>query len=237
MRFTLADMGFDGRLASVISSDRLKYVSICICLAISLIVLRSTPYRRDALLQVLTFAFTLVADFIILFTPRFSVGIMVFCGAHITALIRYTGIRDAKRVAVATGIILAGSCITLIASRPVMFDDVAIFHFDSELRAELIAAIAYAILITSTTISAFRRRQARMNNIMSRLGMILFMLCDVNVLMWNLRGGVGLTAIPEWTGTRIWTFYLPGQTMLAMSAMDFGRPTNPSSKDTSPVRE
>jgi hypothetical protein len=51
--------------------------------------------------------------------------------------------------------------------------------------------------------------------------MILFLLCDVNVLLWNMRSMAGFTEIPAWTVTIIWMFYLPGQTMLALSAHDF----------------
>jgi hypothetical protein len=84
-----------------------------------------------------------------------------------------------------------------------------------------IAAGVYAILIIAVTIAAFKRRQAHANNILSRLGMILFLLCDVNVLLWNMRTMAGVTEIPHWTVTIIWMFYLPGQTMLALSAYNF----------------
>jgi hypothetical protein len=92
-----------------------------------------------------------------------------------------------------------------------------------------IAAAPYTLLIVSATIAAYRRRQARANNILSRLGMTLFLLCDVNVLLWNLQRVADMTAIPAWTGTLIWTFYLPAQTMLALSAYDFAKWQKPLS--------
>jgi hypothetical protein len=80
--------------------------------------------------------------------------------------------------------------------------------------------------------AAFKRRQARVNNVLSRLGMSLFVLCDVNVLLWNLREDAHLTAIPEQTGILMWTFYLPAQTMLALSAHDFEGPIEAGREDS-----
>jgi hypothetical protein len=228
--FMAADVFGDGIFASAIPAGRLKYASVCVCFAISALVLLgaprrrdaptyAVPCRRDAVLQAIVFAFTLPADFLILFTPHITEGIIVFCCAHMAALVRYAGAKRGMRISVGACVILAGSAVALFAGKPAMFGDAAIFSLDNELYAELIASIAYAILITSVTIAAFRKRQARAAGILSRLGMALFMLCDVCVLLWNLRMGVGVTAIPGWTVTLIWAFYLPGQTMLALSAI------------------
>jgi hypothetical protein len=197
--FMFADLSGADRLAQEMPSSLLKYVSVCVCFAISLLVLRDSPYRRDARLQVVIFAFTLVADFLVLLTDHFTAGIFIFCGAHMTAAVRYGGTRRAAGAAVVAGVAFAALLIWY---------------------ADLSAPLPYAILIVSATAFAFQRRQARVNNLMSRLGMSLFILCDVNVLLWNLRS-TGLTGIPAWTGVLMWAFYLPGQTILALSAADF----------------
>jgi hypothetical protein len=187
-----------------LQSIHLKYASVCVCLAISVIALRQTPYKKDARRQIEIFAFTLAADYLILFTPHYAMGVAVFCGAHLTAVERYGGAGTARLMAAVAG--AAAAAVGFAAS--------------GLLPA---AAAAYAVLITAATVCAFRRKQARMNNVMSRAGMVLFMLCDVNVLLWNMRQAANIAAIPEWTGTLMWAFYLPGQTMLALSAYDFER--------------
>jgi hypothetical protein len=213
----------------VIPSDVLKYASLCVCFALSLTVAQRTPYVRDARRQIVIFSFTLVADYLILFTPHFAAGIAVFCGAHLTAIDRYAGAAVAKRMAVAAGAAAAALIIiSLIYTHHYAPGNPGDINYVKPglagwigQYAVPIAAVVYAILITAVTIAAFKRRQAHANNILSRTGMVLFLLCDVNVLLWNMRSMAGFTEIPAWTVTIIWMFYLPGQTMLALSACDF----------------
>jgi hypothetical protein len=186
----------------------------------------NNSYRRDARLQVVIFAFTLVADFLIIFTEHFAIGIAVFCGAHLTATNRYAGIKRAKAMAViafAFAVTIIVIAITQAVASNTSERLITLLSGGEETNPwrYAVSAAPYALLITAATVSAFKRRQAPVNNILSRLGMTLFVLCDVNVLLWNLRGAMEMTAIPAWTGTLIWTFYLPAQTMLALSAHDF----------------
>jgi hypothetical protein len=221
-----------GTAAGVIPSDWLKYASICVCFVMSLVVARRTPYARDARRQAVVFAFTLAADYLILFTPHFAAGVAVFCGAHLTAIDRYAGPAAARRMAAVAGMaaaaLIAGALIYTQTREPASGNSEDTYSVISGVAdgigpyAVPIAAVVYATLIIAVTVAAFKRRQARVNNILSRLGMALFLLCDVNVLLWNLRGA-GFTEIPAWTVTIIWMFYLPGQTMLALSAYDFDR--------------
>jgi TRAP-type C4-dicarboxylate transport system permease small subunit len=220
-----------GMFSSVIniSSDVLKYVSVCVCFFVSAIVARRTPYKRDAWLQVGVFAFTLVADYLILFTPHFTAGVLVFCCAHIVAIDRYAGFEVVKKMAFAIGGVAVVLIIALLIYSYVSYAPVSNFEHSESLDLALmadkyslpIAAVLYAILIFAVTAAAFTRRQAHMNNILSRTGMVLFLLCDINVLLWNLRLQAGFTEIPEWTITLVWLFYLPGQTALALSAYGF----------------
>jgi hypothetical protein len=105
-----------GMFSSVIniSSDVLKYVSVCVCFSVSAIVARRTPYKRDARLQLGVFAFTLVADYLILFTQYFTAGVLVFCCAHIVAIDRYAGFGIARKTALAIGGVAMMSIIALL---------------------------------------------------------------------------------------------------------------------------
>jgi hypothetical protein len=218
--------------AGELPTELLKYASVCVCFVISVLVMKHAPHGRDARLQVLVLAFTLAADLLILFTPHYKAGIAVFCGAHLTATYRYAGARGARRAAVIAG--AAAAAIAVIAALSGAFGAAGQGGQSAQGNAAAapllyaVAAAPYALLIASATVSAYRRRQPRINNLLSRLGMTLFVLCDVNVLLWNLRGGMDMTAIPAWTGTLMWTFYLPAQTMLALSAYEFEDGKSPS---------
>ena len=178
--------------------DYLKYAAIIACLLICIFGL-SHPRRRVALIQTVVFGFTLAADFILLFAPSpyFATGVFVFFGAHICALIRYR-----PRWVLPACICAAAALLITMAGM--------------KMATEAAASCAYAILIISVTITTFFAEQPRINKLFSRLGMLLFIACDINVAAFNalLPGGAGHAA----AGFLMWAFYLPAQTLLALSA-------------------
>jgi hypothetical protein len=208
-------------------SSILKYTSICICFAISQIVLLRTSRERDARLQVLIFGFTLIADYFLLFTDYFVVGIILFCGAHATAILRYSNLPIMKLV---VGLALIFPAVPLLAAITELRPGSGYFGGATSLGAYLYEAtlsavsLYYIVLIVAATIAALIRRQPRVNNILSRLGMILFILCDINVLLLNLPDSGGSTELSYPAHIVAWVFYLPAQTMLAISAYDFKKP-------------
>ena len=77
------------------------------------------------------------------------------------------------------------------------------------------------MLIISVTVSTFHAPQPRLNTLFSRIGMCLFLACDVNVAIFNaLPAG-----LPTHTASIVlmWFFYLPAQTLLALSACKWRR--------------
>ncbi|MDR1029043.1 MAG: lysoplasmalogenase family protein, partial [Clostridiales Family XIII bacterium] len=85
--------------------------------------------------------------------------------------------------------------------------------------ALICVAVAYAVLIVAVGVGAFLAKQARVNRLLSRAGMALFILCDINVAIFNilpLQNSLhGVSAV------LMWAFYLPAQTLLALSAYGF----------------
>ena len=178
------------------AADCLKYAGIISCLFICLFAL-SQERRNAARLQIFVLAFTLTADFFLLFTGFFTLGMLIFLGAHICALIRYRP-RFILPACVCAGIV----SLTLGAFMG--------------FPPQAFIPCAYAVLIISVTISTFFAEQPRLNAIFSRLGMCLFIVCDINVAIFN-------SASPELTlhavsSVLMWAFYLPAQTLLALSA-------------------
>ncbi|MDR0519722.1 MAG: hypothetical protein LBG82_06700 [Clostridiales Family XIII bacterium] len=217
------------------ASECLKYAGICVCLAIALLVLRRTPrgtvpHRRDAGHQVAILAFTLVADFFLLFGKYFEFAnsdwryeylawtLTIFCVAHAIAIHRYGGGKVMWVMLACAGLGHTPAAKFLISEIPALGSQNADYY-----DALLSLIVLYAALIIAATVTAFVRKQARANNLLSRLGMALFVLCDMNVFLWNAREMGALPDIPAWTYILMWAFYLPAQTMLALSAWDFGR--------------
>ncbi|MDR1815483.1 MAG: lysoplasmalogenase family protein [Clostridiales Family XIII bacterium] len=185
-------------------ADVLKFAGILSCLCLALCAL-SRPWRaRDARLQIVCLVFTVCADFFLLFTEHFVLGVIIFYGAHLAALRRYApkrfwpfAVGTAAYVAV-SAVILRNPVTTAEAPAP-----------------EAVFSILYGILIVSVTIAAFRAEQPPKNALLSRLGMCLFLACDVNVALFNAlpQGGAVHTA----AAVLMWAFYLPAQTLLALS--------------------
>jgi len=192
----------------------LKYAGILSCLGIAFFVRARAFKLRDANLQTLCLAITVVADYFLLFTDKFYLGTAIFCAAHLTALRRYSrrllfwfGVLGtlAMAIRIITGTIepgvgFLGGFRLLPAGLPAL-DGIY---------------IGYALLITLVTIAAFLYKQPRPNRRLSSAGMCLFLLCDVNVFLFNyLPPGGHLHAA---AAILMWAFYLPAQTLLSLSA-------------------
>jgi len=206
--------------SSELLNVNLRYLGILLCLIMSLVVLRKTPYRRDAYHQVICLLFAVVADFFLLYTKFFLVGIMIFWCAHICAIRRYR-IRlffPAVTVAVIGGAvcgIFAGIGDTIVRTVPFL----SFLTLGSGEMLVNIAAFFYAVFILTATVATFFYPQAKANNICSRLGMSLFVACDINVLLFNTMSHdsplFGLVS------QLMWIFYLPSQILLSISANNF----------------
>jgi hypothetical protein len=183
-----------------LSSD-IKYAGIALCLILAACSLSHPSQKRDAALQVIALAFTAAADYLLLFTSQFGPGLIIFFGAHLAALYRY------ERSWFAPGAILAaaGTCLWFTLSET--------NHAAGALAS---AGIIYSILILAVTVGAFHARQERINSFLSRAGMVMFLMCDICVAAFNLLPAQ--IAVHRVSGVLMWMFYLPAQTMLALSA-------------------
>ncbi|MDR0596439.1 MAG: hypothetical protein LBG50_02750, partial [Clostridiales Family XIII bacterium] len=142
----------------------------------------------------------------------------IFCVAHAIAIHRYGGGKVMWVVLACAGVGHTPAARFLRSEIPALGSQNGDYY---DILLDLV--VLYAALIITATVTAFVRKQARVNNLLSRLGMVLFVLCDINVFLWNSREMGALTDIPAWTYMLMWAFYLPAQTMLALSALDFGR--------------
>ena len=186
--------------------DCFKYAAIVSCLLVCLFA-RSQARERAARIQAIVFCFTLAADFFLLFTPLFTTGVFIFLGAHACALVRYRP-RWALPAGAGAAAVFAAVMLVLIYNR----------HMDAESALFAAVSLAYAVLIISVTVSTFFAEQPRVNALFSRIGMLLFIACDINVMAFNTlpAGSAPHTAAI----VLMWAFYLPAQTLLALSATD-----------------
>jgi hypothetical protein len=186
-----------------LASDFLKYAAIVSCLIICVFAL-SHDRRKVAQIQLLVFCFTLAADFFLLFTDFFSAGLLIFIGAHMCALYRYK-----------PSWLLPVSIITAALFAAILLFLPKIIPADTALTLIIAACFAYTLLIVTVTVSTFHSPQPRQNELFSRIGMLLFLGCDFNVLFFNALP-IG-SHIHTLSIVLMWFFYLPAQTLLALS--------------------
>jgi len=195
--------GFSFGFGTATPADILKFIGLISCLVIAIKVLGRSWQKRDAKLQIAILAFTILADFFLLFTDMFAEGILIFYIAHILAIWRY--LRPVFNLSLA---------IAALASVD------ALFFAEGLNAATTSLAAGYAALILIATIGTFIYKQPPSNQTCSRLGMCLFLLCDAAVAIVNTNY-IDSSILYAAASVLMWAFYLPAQTLLALSAYDF----------------
>jgi len=177
-------------------SRHFKYASIVLCFLLATSLSSTTADKRDSGYVVLALVFTLLADIFLLFTNHKIIGIYFFCLMQLTYLKRYN-----------LRFFIAG----------IIFAVVAIYvRFFLPFEPLYVIAGLYAILIGSCFFATFRTKLPRFNLYCVRIGMAFFIMCDINVAMYNqLSAGSNFYQIVT---VAMWLFYLPAQFLLAMSA-------------------
>lgn len=164
------------------------------CFLISLIK-RTDEDKRDVLLLRLGMFFTVIADLAMIVFYNNVVGLVFFCAAQLTYLIRFTDLKRTVR-----GSAFAAFFFTVSFVFPV--------------AAEVRLAVFYAVCILSSVSGSFIAYKKRPScaSLMAFAGMTLFLLCDINVALFNLFYDVsGIFQI------LIWVFYLPSQLLISLS--------------------
>lgn len=178
-------------------STHLKYASIVLCFLLALNLYRMSINKQDSKYVVIAFIFTLIADIFLLFTGNKIAGVLFFCFVQLTYLKRN------NRHFFKFGIYV--SVVAVIIYLFAVFDSLYII------------VTLYASLILACAISTFKTDLPKFNLFCVRIGMILFILCDIHVALFDqLSRG---SSYYYFASIVIWLFYLPAQFLLALSAV------------------
>lgn len=187
-------------------STALKYAGLLLCLLLAVLTHRRSWRKSDADLLVLALGLTAVADLFLLLLNRPIPGIVVFCLVHLVYLWRYQP--SLFRVAA--------------AAVPVAFAGIfTVGPWVPGFPVQAALAALYGVLILTVTACGARAALPPMNRRLVTIGMVLFVLCDVHVALFNALP-TGHPYLPA-AGVLMWFFYLPAQALLALSAYDFSR--------------
>lgn len=184
----------------------LKYLSVILCFILSILIGNRGIDKMDTRLLQLALFFTTIADLNLVILKDFFTGIAVFCIVQIIYTIRHSRniILSKRNIALflIEGIVVLG--LVIMINIP----------FYQEKVLYIIVCI-YSILLVSSVFMALgtikRGFYSKTNSYFIMIGMILFLLCDINVGLYHIG------KIQHISGILIWFFYLPSQLLLSLS--------------------
>ena len=195
-----------------ISPDLVKYASIVLCFFISFFGGDDVLSKRDIFLLRAGLLLTVIADLFLLVFQYFTLGVSVFSVVQIIYSIRYD----------------AGSVYSILRNYLIIFLCIIASYLIVNfyiIKIEFLYAIAlfYAFGLVINVVKAIKASKNGLfpspNKYMIVLGMILFLLCDINVGLFN-------TIAQQFSNTSyvlIWFFYLPSQVLLSLSGWKIKR--------------
>lgn len=209
----------------------LKYVSILFCIVYSIMVFYLNR-QTDYVILIVALFLTGVSDYFLLFTDSFTYGMLFFSLVQLLYLIRlwYQDMCGGKKSvlwyrllfnAIAwTGVLFILSRLKIIAAS------------SNDVSDDILLSVAsfYFITIFHNVIRAFLNMK-KYKNSQSRLfaiGMILFILCDINVGIFNMKGFVDINQgyflkLYDFSKIGMWMFYLPAQVCISLSGCFLSR--------------
>ena len=192
-----------------VPSYAIKYIGIILVVAFA-VFLKNRQKNQDGKLVLAALGITLAADFFLLFTPYYVAGVTIFCAAHLVYICRYRK-KFGLRITVPTVLLLAVVHVLLSEK-------------GSELSLLYAVCGIYGILIITATICAEKAENLpRRSRRAAVAGMILFILCDINVALFQVLPKE--SPILGTVSVLMWVFYYPSQILIAQSIAYYSRLT------------
>lgn len=208
---------FDGKFT--ISLDRIKYICIVLCFLISILTGKDALNKRDLCLLQLGLFFTVIADFFLIILVNNVLGVVSFCFTQIFYSIRYR----------------SGEFKLVLKNSIIIFLLVSIFyltvnHFIADMDILIGISLYYSIFLISNVVKSIKICKYNLypspNKYLIAIGMVLFLLCDINVALRSISGDIySLWNIADlYTNifsSLVWIFYIPSQVLLSLSGYRF----------------
>ena len=200
-----------------VSSDYINYFCILLCFFMSLLIGKNNLKKKDLRLLQLGLFLTCLADLCLIIFDFATLGVALFCLVQITYSIRY------KKTS--TGFILKRFALIFVS---ILSLYLVINFIFVPLDILLVFSLFYAVCLITSVIFALKNKYQRPNKYMVAFGMVLFLLCDINVALRNVTSLVSLPEIFTQVTYKISTilifvFYLPSQLLLALSGKDYSK--------------
>ncbi|HHV10160.1 MAG TPA: hypothetical protein GXX75_07785 [Clostridiales bacterium] len=210
-------------------SSYIKFAIIILCFCYALPAKRSAGKGILFLMKTALF-FTVVSDLLILILDYYFYGVLTFLvvqqayGMRISMEKHFLRQEDKRRSCL--GNLFRGFLPRLLLQTAAAGTVCGILAYSGiELEPLLVASIFYFINIVMNTFGAVRAAvlfPGRRSLVMFAAGLVMFLLCDVNVGLFNLSGFISMppgidSTIYGMSSILMWTFYAPSQVLIALS--------------------
>jgi len=185
----------------------LKFIFIVACFVIAVTSYFFCQSKKDWAWLTAGLLFTVGADYFLVIQNHHLMGVAVFCFAHVCYILRGLNSEKHKQK---VALIVAPFLIVAIV---IVFANGAIF---------VLAGIYAALFLMNIAVNI---KFCKINKPIVLTGLILFALCDMNVLLFNSPHQLDIPVIFPFAFQLIWVFYLPSQLLLAVSGVRFRRQT------------
>lgn len=216
---------------SVMISAHLKFTIIIICFCYALFFARGDDKGILLCMKAALF-FTVISDLFLLLLNHYLFGVLTFIIVQQLYGIRLIWVKRRLRIDKAVSKNIKGELMKDVVLRISVQGAVSsiIFLLLNSLGVVIdlivVASVFYFICILTNTLSALlitTNKKRRKRDLLFAIGMVLFLLCDINVGFFNLSSFI---AVPDslyqvlypLSSILMWTFYAPAQVLLSLSA-------------------
>jgi len=182
----------------------IKFYYVLICFLVALGSYFFCHNRRDWAWLAGGMAFTAGADYFLILHNAHLPGVAVFCFTHLCYGMR------AHRFPLRR-VVFVFALVGMATALCVAMDEI------------MALALLYASLFAISLLLHIKHRRTLHNAPLILTGLILFALCDIFVLLYNVPRYLGIMQELRRVSPLIWLFYLPAQSLLAVSAVRFER--------------
>ncbi len=204
-------------------SNYIKFAAIVLCL-IYIWTNEHKSSSKQNLYLCYAYVFTVISDLFILLMDYYFYGVLTFIVAQQLYGMRIAALYNREEVIRSTGIFKKASFRLLCQMALSAFVCILLWLAEVGIDPLLAASIFYFISICTNVAGSMKLLTVSRNKkevLYFTAGMVLFLLCDINVGLFNMSGflsvGPAYTTIYSVSSILMWTFYAPSQVLIALS--------------------
>lgn len=196
-------------------SHTIKFGGILLCLLYILVTAKDRENKKDTCILGAAMVFTLIADWCILLHDYYVLGLVAFIAVQYLYFVRiHNGMGPYK-------FLLARN---LIISTILIFTVIKLNINDCVLSLAIVYFVTFFFNIVDLLKKSIELKDKKRYFFL--LGLVLFIICDINVGIYNALDFVsidyeGFNSLYEIASIAMWFFYLPAQVILSLSELNY----------------